>query len=122
MFGPQAAPEYQVIFKVVKVAGTTYSDNEVKSFVKSQIDAYFALTNWDFGQSFFFTEMATYIQVNLATIVASIVPVPVNGQARFGNLFEIVAQPNEIFISGATVNNIVIVASLTEAQLGLSNG
>lgn len=122
LFGPQAAPEYQVIFKVVKVAGTTYSDNEVKSLVKSQIDSYFSLNNWDFGQSFFFTEMATYIQVNLATIVASIVPVPVNGQARFGNLFEIVAQPNEIFISGATVNNIVIVASLTEAQLGLSNG
>lgn len=122
LFGSQADPEYQVTFKVVKVPGTTYSDNEVKSLVKSQIDSYFAIGNWDFGQSFFFTEMATYIQVNLATIVASIVPVPVNGRARFGDLFEITAQPNEIFISSATVNNIVIVQSLTEAQLGLSNG
>jgi hypothetical protein len=122
LFGAQAAPEYQAVFKVVKVAGTTYSDNEVKSMVKSQIDSYFDLTNWDFGQSFFFTEMATYIQMNLATIVATIVMVPTGGTGKFGDLFEIIAQPDEIFISSATVANILIVSSLTEAQLGLTNG
>ena len=122
LFGAQALPEYQVLFKVVKVPGTAYSDNEVKSFVKSQIDNYFALTNWDFGQSFFFTEMSTYIQMNLATIVATIVIVPTSGTAKFGDLFEIIANPDEIFISCATVANIVIVGSLTEAQLGLTNG
>ena len=122
LFGPQAEPEYQVLFKVVKVPGTSYSDNEVKSFVKNQIDQYFSLANWDFGQSFFFTEMASYIQMNLATIVATIVMVPTNGTAKFGDLFEIVANPNQIFISCATVANIVIVGSITEAQLGLTNG
>jgi hypothetical protein len=122
LFGAQAEPELQAIFKVVKVPGTSYSDNEVKSMVKEQIDSYFALKNWDFGQSFFFTEMSTYIQMNLATIVASIVMVPTNGQAKFGDLFEIVCNPDEIFISSATVNNIVIVGSLTEAQLGITNG
>ena len=122
LFGAQAQPEYQVLFKVVKVPGTSYSDNEVKSLVKSQIDQYFSLNNWDFGQSFFFTEMSTYIQMNLATIVATIVMVPTSGTAKFGDLFEIVAQPDEIFISCATVQNIVIVSSLTEAQLGITYG
>jgi hypothetical protein len=122
LFGQQADPELRAIFKVVKVPGSTFTDNEVKSLVKTQIDAYFALNNWDFGQSFFFTEMSTYIQMNLPTIVASVVMVPTSGQAKFGDLFEIVANPDEIFISGATVNNIVIVGSLTEAQLGLTNG
>lgn len=122
LFGSQADPELQAIFKVVKVPGSSYSDNEVKSLVKEQIDAYFSLKNWDFGQSFFFTELSTYIQMNLATIVASIVMVPTNGQAKFGDLFEIIADPDEIFISSATVNNIVIVGSLTEAQLGITNG
>jgi hypothetical protein len=122
LFGAQAQPEYQVLFKVVKVPGTSYSDNEVKSLVKSQIDQYFSLKNWDFGQSFFFTEMASYIQMNLATIVATIVMVPTSGTAKFGDLFEIVANPDEIFISCATVANIVIVGSLTEAQLGITNG
>lgn len=122
LFGAQAQPEYQATFKVVKVPGTVYSDNEVKSLVKEQIDSYFSLTNWDFGQNFYFTEMATYIQMKLATIVASIVLIPTSGQSRFGNLFEIMAEADEIFISGATVQNIVIVQSLTETQLGLNNG
>lgn len=122
LFGTQAEPEYQVIFKVVKTQGTTVGDNEVKSLVKQQIDDYFALQNWDFGQSFFFTELATYIHMNLATIVGSVVIVPKNGQAKFGDLFEIVAESDEIFISGAKVSDIQIVGSLTEAQLGITNG
>jgi len=122
LFGAQAQPEYQVIFKVVKVPGTSYSDNEVKSLVKQQIDTYFSLANWDFGQNFYFTEMSTFIQMNLATIVATIVMVPTNGSAKFGDLFEIIANPDEIFISCAPVQNIVIVGSLTEAQLGINNG
>jgi hypothetical protein len=122
LFGTQADPELQVIFKVVKTAGTTVGDNEVKSLVKQQIDAYFALSNWDFGQSFFFTELATYIHVNLATIVASVVIVPKSGQSKFGNLFEIVCEPDEIFISSARVSDIQIVGNLTEAQLGITNG
>ena len=122
LFGAQAQPEYQVIFKVVKVPGTSNSDNEVKSLVKQQIDTYFSLANWDFGQNFYFTEMSTFIQMNLATIVATIVMVPTSGSAKFGDLFEIIANPDEIFISCATVQNIVIVGSLTEAQLGINNG
>jgi hypothetical protein len=122
LFGAQADPEYQTIFKVVKVPGTSYSDNEVKSMVKDQIDTYFNLANWDFGQNFYFTEMSTFIQMNLATIVATIVMVPTSGSAKFGDLFEIIANPDEIFISCATVQNIVIVSSLTEAQLGINNG
>lgn len=122
LFGTQALPELQVIFKVVKVAGSTVGDNEVKSLVKQQIDSYFSLVNWDFGQSFFFTELATYIHMNLATIVASVVIVPKSGQSKFGDLFEIIAQPDEIFISGARVSDIQIVSSLSEAQLGISNG
>ena len=122
LFGSQAVPELQVLFKVVKTAGTTVGDNEVKSLVKTQIDNYFALANWDFGQSFFFTELATYIHMNLATIVASVVLVPRSGQAKFGDLFEIIAEPDEIFISGARVSDIQIVGSLTEAQLGITNG
>ncbi len=122
LFGSQAVPELQVLFKVVKTSGSTIGDNEVKSQVKQQIDAYFALTNWDFGQSFFFTELATYIHINLATIVASVVIVPKSGQSKFGNLFEIVCDPDEIFISSARVSDIQIVGSLTEAQLGITNG
>ena len=122
IFGNQAAPEYQVIFKVVKTAGTTVTDNEVKSLVIQTINNYFALTNWDFGQSFYFTELAAFIHQQLATIVASVVITPLNAQAKFGDLFEIQCAAAEIFISGARVTDVQIVQSLTETVLGISNG
>lgn len=122
IFGNQADPEYQVIFKVVKTAGTTVTDNEVKSLVIQSINNYFSLTNWDFGQSFYFTELAAYIHQQLATIVASVVITPLNADAKFGDLFEIQCNADEIFISGARVTDVQIVQSLTETVLGISNG
>ncbi len=121
LFGQQADPAYQVSFKVVPTAGTTTTNNEIKSMVINVINAYFALANWDFGQSFFFTEMSAYIHSQLATIIGSIVMVPLNSTSVFGDLFEIPANPNEIFISAARVSDIEIVTSITESVLGISN-
>jgi hypothetical protein len=122
IFGSQANPEYQVVFKVVKTAGTSVTDNEVKSLVIQTVNNYFALNHWDFGQSFYFTELAAYIHQQLATIVASVVITPLNAQAKFGDLFEISCSADEIFISAARVTDVQIVQSLSETVLGISNG
>jgi hypothetical protein len=122
IFGSQAPSELQVRFKVVKAAGTTVTDNEVKSRVIAAVNAYFSLVNWDFGQSFFFTELAAYIHIQLATVVATVVITPVNAQAQFGDLFEIKCAADEIFISCARVSDVDIVTDLTEMTLGITNG
>jgi len=121
LFGQQAAPELQANFLVVPVPGTIYTNNQIQSLVVQAINQYFALVNWDFGDSFFFTEMAAYIHQNLATIVGSIVMRPISAQAVFGNLFEIQCNPDQIPISCATVNNVQIVQSLTDTVLGITN-
>ena len=121
LFGPQAAPELQANFIVVPVPGTTLTNNQIQSLVIQTINQYFALSNWDFGDSFFFTEMAAYVHQNLATIVGSIVMRPISAQAVFGDLFEIQVGPNQIPISCATVNNVQIVQSLTDTVLGITN-
>jgi hypothetical protein len=122
LFGSQADPAYQVRFKVVKAAGSSISDSEVKSRIITEINDYFSLANWDFGSSFFFTELAAYIHTKLATIVGSVVIVPLIGGSKFGDLFEITAKPDEIFISGARVSDIDIVPALSETTLGIKNG
>lgn len=122
LFGQQAEPAYQVRFKVVKAAGTTVSDTEVKTKIISSINEYFSLSNWDFGSSFFFTELAAYLHTKLATIIGSIVIVPLSGGSKFGDLFEITALPDEIFISSARVSDIDIVTALNENALGITNG
>ena len=35
----------------------------------------------------------------------------------FGSLYQITAQPNEVFVSAATVDDVEIIDSLTEAKL-----
>lgn len=122
LFGSQAESEYQARFKVVKTPGTTVTDNEVKSLVIQAVNNYFSLNFWDFGQSFFFTELAAYIHQQLATVVGSVVITPLNAQAKFGDLFEITCRADEIFISGARVTDVQIVPALTESVLGTSNG
>lgn len=117
LFGPQAEPELQAIFKVVKSPTADVSDSEVKVRVVEAIDAYFDIRNWDFGEKFFYTELAAYIHHRLSRIISSVVIVPANSSSQFGNLFEIVATPSEIFMSTATVANVQIINNLTEQNL-----
>jgi len=117
LFGTQAEPELQATFKVVKAPSTNISDNEVKTRVIQAIDAYFDIRNWDFGEKFFYTELAAFIHQQLSRIISSVVIVPNNATSQFGNLFEIVASPNQLFMSTATVNNVVIVSNLTDQNL-----
>lgn len=117
LFGPQAIPELQATFKVVKSSSTTVNDNEVKTRVIQAIDTYFDIRNWDFGEKFYYTELAAFIHQQLSRIISSIVIVPNNASSSFGNLFEITANSDELFLSTATVNNVVIVSGLTEQNM-----
>lgn len=117
LFGPQADPALQAIFKVVKSSATGTSDNEVKTLVITAINQYFDIRNWDFGENFFYTELAAFIHQQLSGIISSVVIVPNNANTAFGNLFEIMSNPNEIFMSSATVNNVQIITSLSTQNL-----
>ena len=117
LFGTQAATELQATFKVVKSLSTNISDNEIKTMVITAIDQYFDIRNWDFGENFFYTELAAFIHQQLSTIISTVVIVPNNANSLFGNLFEIIASPTELFMSTATVNNVQIVVSLTDQNL-----
>ncbi len=117
LFGAQATTELRATFKVVKAPSTDISDNEVKTKVIQAIDAYFDIRNWDFGEKFFYTELAAFIHQQLSRIISSVVIVPTNANSQFGNLFEIAAGPTELFMSTANVTNVQIVANLTDQNL-----
>lgn len=116
LFGIDAESELQATFKVLKVSTSTMSDNELKQRVVDAIDEFFDINNWDFGESFYFTELSTFIHQQLVTEISSIVIVPNNG-SDFGTLFEIPSEPYELFVSTATVNDVSIVSGLTNSNL-----
>jgi len=117
LFGAMADPSLQVVFKVVKNTNVGITDSEIKSQIIQTINNYFSIGNWDFGQSFFFTELAAYIHQQLLGYLSSVVIVPLNANSTFGSLFEITCNPDEIFISSARVTDIQIVQSLSPSIL-----
>jgi len=117
LFGDKADPTLRAIFKVVKNPNVVISDNEVKSSVVAAINSYFDVANWDFGETFYFSELAAYLHVQLVPTISSIVIVPLNTTSVFGSLMQVNADINEIITSAATVDNVEIITAITAAQL-----
>ena len=117
LFGPTADEQNQAVFRVVKIPGATYTDNQIKSEIITAVNEYFNINNWDFGETFYYSELAAYIHSRLSTQISSVVIVPKDAEAKFGDLFQIRAGTNELFFSTATVNQVEIVTGLTGSNL-----
>ena len=120
LFGKHADESLQATFKVVKNPKTNVTDAVVKTRVISAINQFFALDNWDFGDTFYFTELAAFIHNALAPDLYTVVIVPNQSGQGFGSLFQIDSAADEIFISGATVNDVSIISALGANQLSAS--
>lgn len=120
LFGAKARTTFQAKFKVVKNPTISVSDADVKASVIAAINNYFSEENWDFGESFYFSELSAYLHRVLTPKIASIVIVPKDTTVSFGNLFQINAEPNEIIVSAATVDDVEIISAVTVSQLNQS--
>ena len=49
----------------------------LKAKVVTAINEFFALENWDFGDTFYFTELSAYVMTQLAPDLSAFVIVPV---------------------------------------------
>lgn len=117
LFGSSAVQELRAKFKVVKLANTTVSDGEIKARILTSIQDYFNVNNWDFGETFYFTELASFIHRQLVNAISSVVIVPIKESQAFGDLFEVRCNPDEMFFPSATVNDIEIIPSNTATSL-----
>jgi hypothetical protein len=117
LFGAKADPKLQAQFKVVKNSNIVISDNEIQTSVIATINSYFNVANWDFGETFYFSELAAYLHMQLVPKISSIVIVPANEASVFGSLMQVNANINEIITSCATVNDVKIISAITAAQL-----
>jgi hypothetical protein len=120
LFGNMAQDELKAQFKIVKLPNSTLSDGEIRSKVITTINDYFDVNKWEFGETFFFTELAAYIHLQLATAISSVALVPLSQDGKFGELFEIRSGSNEVFISTAQVSDIIIIDSNSMSNLRIS--
>ena len=122
LFGAKAAEQLRATIKVIRSSGSTASVSEIKSLVVAYIDSYFAIENWNFGDTFYFSELSGYLHQNIGDVVSSVVLVPLSPQKSFGDLYEIRSAPNEIFVNAATVADIQVIEALTSTNLKTAPG
>lgn len=120
LFGNTADSELQAKFRVVKVRGTTLTNSEVQSRVLEAITEYFSVENWEFGETFYFTELSAHLHNRLAGIISSVVIVPLQENSAFGNLFQVTPETDELFIPDVSLTNVEIVDNLTTTNLRIS--
>ena len=112
---------YKFSLKIIKLNSTTISDGQIKSNVITAVNNYFDVSSgWDFGDTFFASELIAYLHIQLADSIASVVLVPSATDQHFGDLFQIDANSDELFFPTLTVNNVEIISTLTQTNLRVS--
>ena len=117
LFGDNAATQNQAIFKVIKRNGTSYTDSEIKTAVSTKVNEYFKLENWDFGDTFYYSELAAYLHTELKDYLASVIITPKYATGDFRELLSITCEPNEIFLSITTSKDVKIISSIATTEL-----
>ena len=117
LFGPTADASLQAKFKVIKMPGTSRTDNEIRAKVLAAVESFFDIKNWTFGETFYFTELAAYIHTQLAGAISSVVLVPQGSYTSFGDLFQVGAAVDELFANCATVDDIEIINQISDITI-----
>ena len=117
LFGSEALSENQATFKVVKVANTTWTDNQIKQGIIDAVDEYFDLKNWSFGDTIYTSELIAYIHKKMISHVASITIVPKVVTNDITEVYQIRMEYNELPLSIATVNDVIIVPSASRNNI-----
>ncbi len=122
LFGDKAPVELRATIKVIRALNSVASVSEIKNLVIQNLNNYFTLDKWDFGDTFYFSELAAYLHAEMGGIISSAVLVPLDPQKYFGDLYEIRSAPNQIFVNAATVNNVEVIDALTSTNLRTAPG
>ena len=117
LFGAKAESNLQAIFKLIKNPEQIISDNQIKTNVLSAINEFFAMENWDFGDSFYFSELAAFVMAKTTPFLVNIVIVPKQPNLSFGSFFEIKSESNQIFVNGATTDDIEVISAITASTI-----
>lgn len=113
LFGGLAEPQLRAKFKVVRAQSSTLTNERIKEEIITVINTYFDIDSWDFGDTFYATDLISLIHQRLPADVASVVLVPVYSTNSFGSLFTVESGIDEILQSAAELSDIEIVEALT---------
>jgi hypothetical protein len=117
IIGDKSRPELRAKIKVVRSANRTLTDNQVKIRIVNIVRDFFDVNKWEYGETFFYTELDTAIQVQMPSDISSTVLVPQHPNHSFGDLYQVFCKENEIFQVDIGVEDIEIVNALNPSNI-----
>lgn len=109
LFGDLANSELQARFRVIKIPGTSASDGEIKTEIISYIEIFFDPKGWDFGETFFASELVAYIHTMMPNSISSF---SIQSKNSITNeSFDIKANADELFFPLVRVDDIEIIST-----------
>jgi hypothetical protein len=120
LFGSKADTSVQATFVAVSNPNTQVGSGEIASQVITLVNQFFAIGNFTFGQTFYWAQLSQYILSNMGNLIQAIHLVPSASNLQYGALEQITCNPNEIFISSATVGDVSVVTSLNNLNLRIA--
>jgi len=117
VFGEHAESHLKARFRIIKLFGSNITDSDLKSKTVTAIKSFFDSSNWEFGETFYFTELAAYVHKELAGVLSSFVIVPQGAGSVFGDMFEFTPNSDELIIPDVNVNDIDIITNITDANI-----
>lgn len=113
LFGNLAEPQFRSKFKVIRNPAGSLTNERVKEELLTVINMFFDISNWDFGETFYATELIALMHTRLPTEIHSVVLVPIYSTNSFGDLFTVNCGFDEILQSAAQLTDIEVVEALT---------
>ena len=117
LFGSKALPELQAKIKVIRPTTAKLTDNQVKTRIVETVQTFFDINVWEYGETFYFSELAATIHQALKSEIDSVVLVPQYALHQFGDMYQVLAREDEIFQADIGVEDIEIIQSFNAINL-----
>jgi hypothetical protein len=117
LIGAKANPELRAKIKVIRTTNNTLTNNQLKIKIVSIVRDFFDIKFWEFGETFYYTELDTRIQNELVAEIASTVLVPVSPNNSFGDLYQVFAAEDEILQVNITIEDVEIVSAYNSINI-----
>jgi hypothetical protein len=117
LFGPLAHRTLQATIKIIRSSNRSTTANQLKAKIVDLVYEFFDINKWEFGETFYFTELSAFIHANLPVELDSVVLVPKHNNNVFGDLYQVIIKEDEIVQPNITVDDIQVIESINPRSI-----
>jgi hypothetical protein len=117
VFGDKSIPQLQAQLLVVKNPNSQLTDSQLKLNIVNAVNTFFEINDWDFGETFYYTQLSTAIHKAMPSDISTVVLVPLYPENYFGDMFQVNIGEDEIVQADIGIEDIVVTTNLNAVNM-----